>query len=85
MTVYEIPNIEHCDVRALGTVGFRIIAHEGWYIHLNDGDEETANNWTREVGLPASADFSIVEIRAEADLPDGAEINGYDNNEQEVM
>jgi hypothetical protein len=88
MTVYEIPNIEHCTVRPLGNpvIMYRITANEGWYIHLNDGDEETANHWTGEVGLLATTDFSIVEIRAEADLPEGAEINGETEEPQpEVM
>lgn len=75
MTVYEIPNIEHCDVSPVGTLGFRITAHEGWYIHLNDGDPDTANIWKGAVILLANTDWSIVEIRAEADLPEGAEYN----------
>lgn len=75
MTVYEIPNIEHCDVTPVGTLGFRIISHEGWYIHLNDGDEETANIWKGAVVLLANTDWTIVEIRAEADLPEGADQN----------
>lgn len=88
MTVYEIPNIEHCDVRPLGNpvVSYRITAHEGWYIHLNNGIEDTANVWKGAVALLATTDFSIVEIRAEADLPEGAEICGNDeDNDHEVM
>lgn len=86
MTVYEIPNIDHCDVSPVGTLGFRITAHEGWYIHLNDGDEETANIWKGAVILLSTTDWTIVEIRAEADLPEGAEICGDTNEpEHEVM
>ncbi len=76
MKVYEIPNIEHCDVRPLGSpvVSYRITARDGWYIHLNDGDEETANIWKGAVALLATTDFSMVEIRAKKDLPEGAEL-----------
>lgn len=83
MTVYEIPNIEHCTVTPIANM-FRIIAHEGWYIHLNDGDEETANIWKGAVILLATDDFSMVEIRAEADLPEGAEICGDTTGDHET-
>lgn len=76
MTIYDIKNINHCEVRPLGKVGYRVIAEEGWYIHLNDGTDETEHLWETEIGLPIGADFSLVEIRPEADLPEGAE---YDN------
>lgn len=78
MTVNEIPNIEHCTVTPVGdpAIAYRINSLAGWYIHLNDGDEETANIWKGAVILPAGYDFSQVEIRAEADLPEGAEICG---------
>jgi hypothetical protein len=86
MTVYEIPNIEHCDVTMPTSRRYLIRAHEGWYIHLNDGDEETANIWKGAVGLMTDYDFSQVEIRAEADLPEGAEICGGDNEpDHEIM
>lgn len=90
MTVYDIPNIEHCTIEVIGNSaspsGYRITAHEGWYIHLNDGDEETANIWKGAVALRAAYNFSQVEIRAEADLPEGAEIFGGGNEpEHEIM
>ena len=85
MTVYEIPNIEHCDVTMPTSRRYLIVAHEGWYIHLNDGVEDTSNIWKTAVGLQTTYDFSQVEIRAEADLPEGAEICGDANNEHEVM
>ena len=82
MTVYEIPNIEHCTVTPMvnGNM-FRIITNEGWYIHLNDGNEDTANVWKTAVILQATYDFSIVEIRAAADLPENAEICGDVNGD----
>lgn len=76
MTINEVPNIEHCDVSGLGdpVIVYRIISHEGWYIHLNDGYEPTANVWKTAVALKADYDFSKVQIVAEADLPSDAEI-----------
>ncbi len=80
MTVYEIPNIEHCTVTEIknGTVivGYQIVSNTGWYIHINDGAEDTANIWKTAVVLLANRDFSQVIICAEADLPEGAEICG---------
>lgn len=83
MTVYEIPNIEHCTVREVGTIAYRINSNEGWYIHLNDGDEETANIYKTAVVLILPYNFEQVEIIAEADLPEGAEICGGEDNEPE--
>ncbi len=76
MNVYEIPNIENCTVEPIGNpvVSYRIIANDGWYIHLNDGDEETANIWKGAVALLVTTDFSMVEIRAKKELPEGAEL-----------
>ena len=67
MIVYDIPNIEHCVVTPMvnGTM-FKIVSNE----------EDTANVWKGAVILPSTYDFSQVEIRAEADLPEGAEICG---------
>lgn len=81
MTVYEIPNIEHCTIEEIGSpaIMYRIRSNEGWYIHLNNGVEDTVNVWKTVVALLANDDFSMVEIRAEADLPAGAEICGGDD------
>lgn len=90
MTVYEIPNIEHCDVSTIGTIGFRIIAHSGWYIHQRDHSEGMDENgnptkiYKTVALLRTDYDFSLVEITAEADLPDNAEICGSGNNEHET-
>ena len=75
MTVYEIPNIEHCTVEAVASGRmYRITSNEGWYIHLNNGIEDTVNVWKTVVILQATYDFSIVEIRPFAELPEDAEI-----------
>lgn len=82
MTVYEIPNIEHCDVTPVASGRmFRIVSHEGWYIHLNDGDEETANLYKGAVALRAEYPFEQVEIVHESELPPDAELAGGNNSE----
>lgn len=90
MTVHDIPNIEHCDVSTVGTIGFRIVAHEGWYIHLADelpgGTEENPTKIYKTIAiLWNDYDFSLVEITAAADLPENAEICGDTDNDHEVM
>lgn len=89
MTINDIPNINHCDVtplyRADQTVaGYEVTAHEGWYVHFLSGDEDTANIYSVYVLIPASYDFSLVEVVPEADLPPDAVINNSDDN-HEVM
>lgn len=81
MTVYEIPNIEHCSIETVGNpaIGYTIISNDGWFIHLNDDDEDTVNIWKTAVVLGVNYDFSQVEICAAADLPEGAEICGNVN------
>lgn len=80
MTVYDIPNIEHCDIIPVGTIAYRIIAHEGWYIYQADAIpsyDENGNPLKTYKGiaiLSVNYDFSLVEITAEADLPANAEI-----------
>ena len=91
MTVYDIPNIEHCDVTMVGTVLYRIVPHSGWYIHLatyDPGEDENGNPTKIYKGiaiLRTDYDFSLVEITAEADLPDNAEICGDTTPDHEVM
>jgi hypothetical protein len=90
MSIYEIPGIEHADVTPVGTMGWRIIMHEGWYIHLgtyDPGVDENGNPtkiYKGAAALRADYDFSLVEICAEADLPGNAEISGG-GNDHEVM
>ena len=90
MTVYEIPNINNCTVTPItsgGTVlGYRIITNEGWYIHYNDGNEESANHYKTAALLLATYNFSLVEIIPESELPEGAEILGGNTKpETEIM
>lgn len=80
MTIYEIPNIEHCTVTPVNSLGYTIEATDGWYIHLNNGVEDTVNNWTTIVMLLVNTDWSIVDIRAKEDLPEDADTNDFDAN-----
>jgi hypothetical protein len=86
MTVYEIPNIEHCTVEPMANGRmFRITANEGWYIHLNDGDELSANLYKGAVALLSTYPFEQVEIVPESELPEDAEILGGGEQDTEIM
>lgn len=92
MTVYDIPNIEHCDVIPVGTIAYRINCHEGWYVYLptHPAHEDENGNPTKVYKtatiIRTDFDFSTVEITAEADLPSNAEICGDTGNEEhEIM
>ena len=91
MTIYDIPNIEHCDIVPVGTIAYRLFAHEGWYIYQTTnipGEDENGNPtkvYRTATVLSVNYDFSQVEITAEADLPDNAEICGGANNDHEVL
>ena len=75
MTIFEVPNIDHCTVTPLSNSAmYYIVSHEGWYMHLNDGDEETANIWKGAMILRADYDYSQLEIRSKADLPSDEEV-----------
>lgn len=73
MTVYEIPNIEHCTVEEIGNpvIMYRICSNDGWYIHLAQAEDLI---YKGAVALRYDFDFSTVQIVAEADLPPDAEI-----------
>ena len=73
MTVYEIPNIEHCTIQEIGNpaVMYRIITNDSWYIHLTQSEELM---YKTAVALRYDYDFLTVQIVAEADLPENAEI-----------
>lgn len=88
MTVNEIPNINNCTIEEIGSPAFmyRITSNEGWYIHLNDSDEVSANHYKTCVILRTDYDFSIVQILPESELPEGAEILGGNTEpDHEVM
>lgn len=77
MTVYEIPNIEHCTVTEVaGGRMYRIVTNEGWVIKL---PEYAENEYSTAVGLMATRDFSTVQILPVSSLPEDAVINGETN------
>lgn len=86
MTVFEVPNIEHCTIYAIGNpaVMYRVTAGDGWWLYLNDGDEANANLYQKVKVLRADRDWSQLEVVAEADLPPDAELADKDT-ETEVM
>lgn len=71
MTIHEIPNIENCTItpRLNGKMQM-ITANEGWYIRLNDGDEETKDVWATVMILNNNYPWEQVEIRAFESLPE---------------
>lgn len=82
MTVYEIPNIEHCTVTEVaGGRAYRIVADEGWVIKLPEYEE---NVYSTAVGLMATRDFSTVQILPISSLEGDYEING-DTVQPEIM
>lgn len=92
MNIYDIPNIEHCDVEVIGTIGHRLFAHEGWYIHKStDPMVEDENGvpsilYRTVVFVNVNEDYNGVEITAAEDLPDQYIICGTPgNNDHEVM
>ena len=92
MDIYDIPNIEHCDVTPIGTSGWRVAAHEGWYIHKStdpvgeDGDGNPTILYRTYVIVRNTENLAGIEIVAEADLPTNAEICGDTSTpEHEVM
>ena len=72
MSVYDLP---HVTVTPVGNpaVGYTIVSDAGWYIHLPSHDPLV---FKTAVMLRADYDFSTVQIVAEADLPEDAEILG---------
>lgn len=93
MTIYDIPNIEHCDIEIVSETTVRLFAHDGWYIHKStdlpgtddDGNPITIVYRTVAIIFVNREDLSGIEITAEADLPGNAEIFGDTNNNHEVM
>ena len=85
MTVYEISNIENCDVYEIGNpvVGYRITANEGWCIHTANHEE---NEYARIIVVGVNYDMSTIQILEIATLPEGSEIHGGDTTPKpEVM
>ena len=84
MTVYEIPNINNCNVEEFGNpaIGYRITANNGWCIHTANHNE---NEYARVIAIPATYDMSTIEIVNISTLPDGSEIHGGTDNNVETV
>lgn len=92
MTIYDIPNIEHCDIETIGTMGWRLRAHDGWYIYkstnpvIEDLNGNQCKLYQTVVAVRNTENLAGIEITAEVDLPDNAIINGGGTgNDHEVM
>lgn len=94
MTIYDIPNIDHCEVEFMSETTVRLWAHEGWYIHKStdfpieddDGNQIGVMYRTVVIIFIDREDLSGIEITAEADLPPGSQIFGIgDNTNHEVV
>lgn len=74
MTPYEIPNIEHCTVREIGSpvIMYKINTNDGWVIKLPTYDE---NVYSTAVALRVAYDFSTVQILPISSLEGDYEIN----------
>ena len=76
-----MPNIQHITIEPFRSstgalLGYEVTAHEGWYIHFNNGDEDLALIYDIYALININYDFSLLEIVSASDLPKGAIING---------
>ena len=77
MSAYDLQHVT-VTPKANGAM-YLIVADEGWYIHCPEHDPLV---YKGAVALLATYDFSTVQIVAEADLPEGAEILGDGDNSE---
>lgn len=82
MTVFEVPNIEHCTVTPMANgMAYRIVTNDGWVIKLPDYAE---NEYSTAVILMANRDYSTLQILPISSLPEDAVING-ETNKPEIV
>lgn len=81
MTVYDIPNIT-VEVMGDPVAFYRIRPTAGYVLKLPDYPE---NVYKRAAMLVPTYDFGTVQVIAENDLPEGAEIYGNTGGNNEVM
>ena len=81
MTIEQLQNVTY---RAIGNpvAAYRITANEGYCIHLVTHAE---NEYAYNVAVPASYDLSTIQVLLIAELPEGAEIHGGNDNNTEIM
>ena len=80
MTINEIPNITYTIIG--NNIGYRIVANDGYCIHTPQHEE---NEYARLIAVPVSYDLSQIQVLLIADLPEGSEVHGGNENEPEVM
>lgn len=78
MTINDLQNVTY---ETIGTVGYRITANEG-YCMQTTGHE--AHEYTRVIVVPVSYDFSTIQVFLIADLPEGSEVHGGDDDNVEI-
>lgn len=80
MTVFDLPHI--AEVREIGTSGnYKVVTEEGYWIRKPDFTE---NVWKTVTFIYPTDDLTAIQILATADLPEGAELCGGDND-HEIM
>lgn len=81
MTVYDLPHI--ASIEPIGTSGaYRIRMEHGYWIHKPAYGE---NVWKTVGFINPGDDLTTIQIVAEADLPEGAELCGSVKPETETM
>lgn len=77
---YTFDHLEYA--RAMSGNSYRVKTEEGYYIHKPTFEE---NEYKTVTMLYETDNLANVVIVAETDLPEGAEINGGEDNDHEVM
>ena len=81
MTVFDLPHIQ--EPVQVGTSGiYRVYTEEGYWLHKPSFGE---NIWKTATLVYPNEDLTLIQIVAEADLPEGAELCGDVTNPPEVM
>lgn len=81
MTVYDLPHI--AEITEIANSGnYKVKTEEGYWIRKPDMPE---NVWKTVTFIYPADDLTAIQIVATADLPEGAEMCGGEENEPEIM
>ena len=80
MTINELQNVTYTIIG--NNIGYRIVANDGYCIHT---PQHAENEYTRLIAVPVSYDLSQIQVLLIAELPEGAEIHGGNDNNTEIM
>lgn len=69
-SVYDLPHVALIEPIGSPAIAWRITMEDGYWIHLPTFAE---NQWQYATMVYPDTDYSAIDIRAEADLPEGAE------------